>query len=69
MEFKQEELVEREIEIAGYLMQGFSLKMIALKTGLNKKILTAHLLNMMGKLKARDTNELIKLINEKGQSA
>jgi DNA-binding CsgD family transcriptional regulator len=64
MEFKQEEFVEREIEIASYLIQDLSLKLIAVKTGLNKKILTAHLRNMMKKLKADDIDELIKLIKE-----
>ena len=64
MEFKQEELVEREIEIAGYLLQGFSLKMIAEKTGLSKKLLAAHLQNMMKKLKAEDMEALIKLIKK-----
>ncbi len=64
MEFKREELVEREIEIAGYLLQGFSLKMIAEKTGLNKKLLAAHLQNMMKKLKAEDIRDLLKLIKK-----
>ena len=64
MEFKQEELVEREIEIAGYLLQNFSLKMIGEKTGLSKKLLAAHLQNMMKKLKAEDMEALIKLIKK-----
>ena len=62
MEFKQEELVEREIELACYLRTGLSLKDIALKTGLSKKILTAHFRNMMEKLKAADMNELTELV-------
>ena len=66
MEFKQEELVEREIEIAGYLTQGFSLKHISEKTGLSKKLLIAHLRNMMEKLKVEDISALIKLL--KGNS-
>ena len=49
MEFKREELVEREIEIAGYLIQDFSLKHISEKTGLSKKLLVAHVKNMMEK--------------------
>ena len=60
MEFKQEELVEREIEIAGYLLQDFSLKRISEKTGLSKKLLVAHIRNMMEKLKAEDMSALIK---------
>ena len=62
MEFKQEELVEREIEIAGYLMQDFSLKHISETTGLSKKLLVAHIRNMMEKLKAEDMHALIKLL-------
>jgi DNA-binding CsgD family transcriptional regulator len=50
MEFKKEELVDREIEIAGYLLQNFSLKQMSEKTGLSKKHLAAHLRNMMEKL-------------------
>lgn len=50
MEFKNEELVAREMEIAGYLLQNLSLKQISDKTGLSKKHLAAHLRNMMEKL-------------------
>jgi DNA-binding NarL/FixJ family response regulator len=64
MEFKQEKLVEREIEIAGYLLQNFSLIMIGEKTGLSKKLLAAHIQNMMKKLKAEDMEALIKLIKK-----
>jgi DNA-binding NarL/FixJ family response regulator len=62
MEFKNEELVEREIEIGGYLLQSFSIKQIAEKTGLSKKILTAHISNMKQKLRADNMAELIKLL-------
>ncbi len=62
MEFKQEELIEREIEIAGYLLKDFSLRIISEKTGLSKKHLEAHISNMRIKLKAKDTHELIKLL-------
>ena len=62
MEFKQEELVEREIEIAGYLVQDLSMMQIAEKTGLSKKLLVAHVKNMMEKLKAEDISALIRLL-------
>ncbi len=62
MEFKHEELVDREIEIARYLLQGFSLKMIAEKTALSKKHLAAHIRNMMEKLKAENMTALIKML-------
>ena len=64
MEFKNEELIEREIEIACCLMQDYSLKMIAARTGLSKIILVAHLRNMMKKLQAADLNELVTLIKK-----
>ncbi len=64
MEFKNEELIEREIEIASLLMQQFSLNQISKKTGLSKKILTAHIKNMMQKLKAEDMPTLIKIIKK-----
>ena len=62
MEFKNGALVEREIEIGNYLLRGFSIKMISEKTGLRKKILAAHINNMMKKLKAEDMADLIKLL-------
>jgi len=62
MEFKNEELVEREIEIGNYLLQNFSLNLISEKTGLSKKILAAHIRNMIKKLKTEDLTGLIKLL-------
>ena len=62
MEFKNEELVEREIEIGSYLLQNFSLKLISEKTGLSRKIIAAHIHNMMKKLKAEDMVGLMKLL-------
>jgi DNA-binding NarL/FixJ family response regulator len=62
MEFKQEELVEREMEIGGYLLQDLSMKQIIEKTGLSKKLLVAHIRNMMEKLKAEDITTLIRLL-------
>ena len=62
MEFKQEELVQREIEIASYLLNNFSLRHIEKKTGLSRKHLDAHIKNMMEKLKAANIEELVKLL-------
>ena len=62
MEFRKEELVEREIEIAGYLVLDFSLKQICDITGLQKKIIGAHIRNMMEKLGAKDMKTLIELL-------
>ncbi len=65
MEFKKEELVDREIEIAGLLIHNVSLNQIAETTGLSKKLLTAHIKNMMQKIKASDMNSLIRLLKIK----
>lgn len=67
MQFKHEELVEREIEIGGYLLNGFSFRLIAEKTGLSKKHLDAHIKNMMEKLKAKDMEDLLKLLKVETQ--
>ena len=64
MEFKQEELVEREIEIGGYLLENFSLKQISEKTGLSKKLLVAHIRNMRQKLKAENMEALKIILKE-----
>jgi DNA-binding NarL/FixJ family response regulator len=60
MEFKQEKLIEREIEIGDYLVHGSSLTYISQKTGLSKKHLEAHIKNMMVKLQAENMEGLIK---------
>ncbi|MBD0350098.1 MAG: helix-turn-helix transcriptional regulator, partial [Flavisolibacter sp.] len=65
--FKPEELVEREIEIAAYLLQCFSLRQIANQLGVNKKIIKAHIRNMMQKLHVENTEALIQSIKEKQQ--
>ncbi len=65
MEFKNEELIEREIEIAGLIIHHVPLKQLAETTGLSKKILTAHIKNMMQKLKANDMETLIQLLKIK----
>lgn len=65
MEFKQEALVEREIEIAAYLLQGFSLRRIADKLEVNKIIIKAHIRNMMQKLNEENIEDLIQSIKAK----
>jgi len=62
MEFKHEELVEREKEIAGYLLLDLSVKQICDKIGLKKKIIAAHIRNMMEKLGTKDMKTLIELL-------
>jgi DNA-binding CsgD family transcriptional regulator len=63
MRFKEEELAEREIEIASYLLQNFSLGLIREKTALSKRHLVAHIRNMMEKLRVKDIAALIKVLN------
>ena len=62
MSFKYGILTAREIEIARYLYEKQSLKEIEQKTGLSRKILIAHLRNMMKKLKANDQEDLNRMI-------
>lgn len=69
MQFKKEELVTREIEIAGYLLKNLSLKQIAKKTGLNKKHLQAHLGNLMKKLQADNFLNLKTRLSQNGIAA
>ncbi len=65
MEFKQEAFVEREIEKAAYCLQDFSLPQIAGQLAVNKKIIKAHIRNMMQKLKAENIEDLIQSIKAK----
>jgi len=67
MEFKKEELVDREMEIGSYLLQGLHTTNISKKTGLSKKIITAHIRNMMEKLKASNETELMNLLHKPGK--
>jgi DNA-binding NarL/FixJ family response regulator len=62
MEFKSEELLEREIEIAQCLLQGNKLSEIAEKTGLSKRHVTAHIRNMITKLKTENVKSLLYLL-------
>ncbi len=68
MEFKQEELIDREIEIASFLMQHFSLRQIADQLTVNKIIIKAHVRNMMQKQNAKNIQELIQSIKAKQQN-
>jgi DNA-binding CsgD family transcriptional regulator len=65
MEFKNEELVEREIEIGKLLIQNISLKEIGEKTGLSSKLVNAHIKNMMQKMTANDLQLLIRVLKHK----
>jgi DNA-binding CsgD family transcriptional regulator len=62
MRFKEEELVEREIEIASYLLQNLSLNLIRERTALSKKHIVAHIRNMMEKLRVKDIAALLKAL-------
>ncbi len=62
MEFKNDDLIGREIEIAGLLMQQYSLNQISQRTELSRNILVAHIKNMMQKLNAENIESLIQLL-------
>jgi DNA-binding NarL/FixJ family response regulator len=64
MEFKHEELVEREVIIARLLVKGFSVKEISDQTGMGKRIVAAHIRNMKVKLQARDLMILIRTLQQ-----
>jgi DNA-binding NarL/FixJ family response regulator len=64
VEFKKEEFIERETEIASYLVSGLSIYKIAQKTGLGKKIIHAHIKNMMRKLKVENMKSLIEILKQ-----
>lgn len=64
MEFKHEELVEREVIIARLLAQGFTGKEIAHITGMGNRIVTAHIRNMKVKLQVKDLAVLVKLLQQ-----
>ena len=68
MEFKQEALLERELEIASYLLRRFSLEKIGRHLGINKKIVKAHIRNMMQKLHAENLEELIESTSSNRQN-
>ena len=59
MEFKHEQLIDRELVIARLLVQGCSLKEISEITGLSKKIAAAHIHNMKVKLQIKDATAMI----------
>ena len=69
MEFLKEALINREIEIATYLLNDFSLKKIAVELAVSKKIITAHVQNMMQKLHAENMEDLVRLLKEKQRSS
>lgn len=65
MEFEQEALVKREIEIAAYLLRNFSPEQIAGQLGINKKIVQAHIRNMMQKLNVANIEVLKQSVKTK----
>ena len=64
MEFKHEELVEREVIIARLLVKGMSEKEISEQTGMGKRIVAAHIRNMKVKLQANDLALMIRRLQQ-----
>lgn len=68
MEFIKEGIVDRELEIGSYLVKAYTLKQIAEKTGLSKKMVSAHIRNLMEKLNTNTTVELLHVLKNKPRS-
>lgn len=64
MEFQPDRLTEREVEIAGLLLRGFSTSQISERMGIRKRLVDAQISNMREKLKAEDTILLLKVLKE-----
>ena len=64
MEFRKEALVDREKEIGNYLLADLPIKSIGKKTGLRTKTVLAHIRNMMKKLCAHDSTELMRILKK-----
>ena len=62
MEFRYEELVESELIIGSLLAQGLSIKIIAEKTGMSRRIVATHIGNMKVKLQVKEIGEMRKLL-------
>jgi DNA-binding NarL/FixJ family response regulator len=62
MEFRYEELVENELIIGSLLAQGLSIKAIADKTGMSRRIVSTHISNMKVKLQIKDIEEMRKML-------
>ena len=67
MEFKEEELVEREIQIGQCLLQGYTLNQICAKTGISKRHVGAYIRNMLAKLKVKDKESLLRLLKSQDE--
>lgn len=61
-EFRYEELVENELIIGSLLAQGLSIRSIAEKTGMSKRIVSTHISNMKVKLQTKDIGDMRKLL-------
>jgi len=64
MEFQPDRLTEREVEIAGLLLRGFSTSQISERMGIRKRLVDAQISNMREKLNAEDTILLLKVLKE-----
>jgi FixJ family two-component response regulator len=65
MEFLKEALINREIEIATYLLNDFSLKKIAVELAVSKKINNSPCAKYDAKATRRKHGRLVRLLKEK----
>lgn len=63
-EFKREILTDRELEIAGWLREGLTTAQMAHNAQTSRKIILAHIRNMITKLNAGNTSGLREKLNQ-----
>jgi len=59
-------LTERELEILGYIVKGFSNKQIGYELGISKRTVDTHRTNIMKKLDAKNTAMIVKEAMDRG---
>ena len=62
MKFQSDALTEKELEIAAYLLRGFSAERIAEETESRTRLIDAHIRNMREKLNAADHHILLQVL-------
>ena len=62
MPFQPDELVEREVAIAGLLLRGFTAGQIAVRLRIGKRLVETHIKNMREKLNADNTVVMVTLL-------
>ncbi len=58
---KEEKLTQRELEVLGFIVDGFSNKEIAEQLKVSKRTVDSHRSNLMEKLKANNTADIVRI--------